>query len=176
MVLSILIENHGIANPQAPAWLTTPYLDVKALSDLGKASLTSLACQVLKDMAVEPTRLATTAYWSPFVEKGLCLARAADAVKDANAVDSLLSAKPAGDCLVVGCKGDQVATLYVGQSNEVLRRTLEHRTVYEDHSIPAEKDGRLVYHLLKSCDEIYHFRLATLAEEDKKTRTMVEGL
>ncbi|PWN19673.1 hypothetical protein BCV69DRAFT_299983 [Microstroma glucosiphilum] len=42
-----------------------------------------------------------------------------------------------------------VSTLYVGQSNDVFRRTLEHRIVYEDTSIPAREDRRLVYNLLK---------------------------
>lgn len=85
--------------------------------------------------------------------------------------------KPAGNYLLVGCQGVRVLTaLYVGQSNDVLRRALEHRTVYEDQSIPADKDGRLVYHHLKGCDEVFHFRLAEQEVEDKKVRTVVEGL
>lgn len=77
----------------------------------------------------DPSKLSTKAYWSPFAEEGLCLARAGDAAKDQNQLDSWQSAKPAGNYLVVGCQGEHVVTLYVGQSNEVLRRTLEHRTV-----------------------------------------------
>jgi hypothetical protein len=39
----------------------------------------------------------------------------------------------------------------------------------------AEYEKRLVYHLLKSCDEVYRFRLAQLATDDKEARTMTEG-
>lgn len=68
------------------------------------------------------------------------------------------------------------AAAYVGQSKDVLRRTLEHQTVYKDHTIPAEKDGRLVSHLPKRCDQVFHFRLAEFEVEEKVVRTVVEGL
>ncbi|PWN19676.1 hypothetical protein BCV69DRAFT_299986 [Microstroma glucosiphilum] len=91
-------------------------------------------------------------------------------------VHRLRSESPAGVYLIVGCKKDKVAALYVGQSNDVFRRTLEHQIVYEDKSLPAEQDRRLAYHLLKTCDEVYHFRLAQFAVKEKQTRTMAEGL
>lgn len=138
--------------------------------------MTSTAQKVLRDMGQDPTRLASKAYWMPFVEAGLCIAQQAAAVEDLEALDELRGPKPAGIYLIVGCQGDDVPVMYVGQSNDVSRRTIEHQIVYEDLSIPAREDKRLVYHLLKGCDEVFHFRLASFGDDERAERTMAEGL
>lgn len=74
-------------------------------------------------------QLDNKAYWSAFAEQGLCLAEEADKVKTFEDVDGLRSESPAGVYLIVGFKEGSVTTLYVGQSNDVFRRTLEHRVV-----------------------------------------------
>ncbi|PWN19674.1 hypothetical protein BCV69DRAFT_299984 [Microstroma glucosiphilum] len=144
-------DPHGVAGLESPPWLKTAEMDLQALSDQGRAGLTSLARQILKALSEDPAKLSRENLWTPFVMSGLCMARAADAVSETEEMDALRSEKP----------GRIETTCW--------------SAVKEQGSQPY-KDGRLVYHHLKQCDEVFHFRLAELVVEDKEVRTLVEGL
>lgn len=176
MIQFIPTGSYRITDLEPPPWLRSRKLDVDVLGERGRAGLTPMAKQILNDMRQDPTSLSSKAYWMPFVESGLCLAAAMDEAASLGALDNLTTETPAGVYLIVGCEGDRVSTLYVGQSWDVLQRTVQHRICYEDTSVAADKAKRLVYNLLQNCDQVFHFRLAHTVYDDREVRTTMEGL
>lgn len=104
----------------------------------------------------------------PFVDDGLCIASGADAVREVHQVDDLVTDSPAGVYSIVGCEKDSVTTMYVGQSQDVLKTTLQHQICYGGRSVPLDEEARLVCYAPKACDEVFHFRLPHFAAEDEK--------
>ncbi|PWN19677.1 hypothetical protein BCV69DRAFT_299987 [Microstroma glucosiphilum] len=56
------VEDHEIAGLQAVPWLQADNLDLKALSDDGRAGISTLGKKTLADMMQDPTSLSSKAY------------------------------------------------------------------------------------------------------------------
>jgi hypothetical protein len=110
-----------------------------------------------------------------FIESGLCLAAASDKFASLGVLDNLTTETTAGVYVIVGCEGDSVSTLYVGQSWHILQRMVQHRNCYEDRAVLAEKQRPLSTIAPKDLTRCSTSGWHTKYEE-KAVRTMVEGL
>lgn len=166
-----------VASIDPPRWLEDGKVNVDGLTQRVRDGLTTVGSTILRDLAGEPARLAQRGYWSPFAAAGHCFAQQLRALGRAALEDSrnLPDARP-GVYLIVGCVGDEVTSFYVGKSSDIIARTLQHMRCEEDRIVPASKEKRLVYHLLKEADQIYHFPLVQFETDQPDARSMAEGL